>query len=130
MNLLIDTHILIWLLAGTSHLPSDIQTTLANRRNTVFLSAASTWEIAIKVGLGRLDLPPQLDAWLPAELDAAGLRLLPINLGHTLGVEALPPHHRDPFDRLLIAQAVADGLTIVTADRVFGLYDVPLIHVW
>lgn len=130
MSLLVDTHILIWLLAGSSHLSRDVQATLADRRNAVFLSVASTWEMAIKVGLGKLDLPPRLHAWLPAELDAAGLRLLPIDLEHTLGVETLPHHHRDPFDRLLIAQAIADGLTIVTADRVFGLYDVPLMHVW
>ena len=130
MNYLIDTHILIWLLAGSSRLTRDVQAALADRRNTVFLSVASTWEIAIKVGLGKLDLPPELHAWLPAELDAAGLRLLPIELEHTLGAEALPRHHRDPFDRLLIAQAMADGLTIVTADRMFGLYDVPLLHVW
>jgi PIN domain nuclease of toxin-antitoxin system len=94
----------------------------------VFLSVASTWEIANKVALGTLDLPPQLHDWLPAELDAAGLRLLPINLTHTLGVEALPRHHRDPFDRLLIVQAIAEGLTIVTADRVFAMYDVPVIY--
>jgi PIN domain nuclease of toxin-antitoxin system len=129
VSLLIDTHILIWLLAGSSRLSRDVQDTLANRRNTVFLSVASTWEMAIKVGLGKLDLPPGLHVWLPAELDSAGLRLLPIELEHTLGVEALPHHHRDPFDRLLIAQAISDGLTIVTADLVFDLYDVPLLHV-
>ena len=130
MSLLIDTHILIWLLAGSAYLPRDVQVTLANRRHTVFLSVASTWEMVIKVGLGKLDLPPQLHTWLPAELDAAGLRLLPIALQHSLGVEALPHHHRDPFDRLLIAQAIADGLTIVTADQVFGMYDVPLLQIW
>lgn len=130
MNLLVDTHVLIWLLAGSSQLPRDVTATLASRRNTLFLSVASTWEIAVKTSLGKLELPPQLDAWLPAEIDAAGLRLLPIDLEHTLGVEALPHHHRDPFDRLLIAQALVDGLTIVTADRVFALYDVPLIHLW
>ena len=130
MSLLIDTHILIWLLAGSPYLTQDLQATLANRRNTLLLSVASTWEIAIKVGIGKLELPPHLDAWLPAELEATGLRLLPIHLEHTLGVEALPHHHRDPFDRLLIAQAITEGLTLVTADRVFGLYDVPLIHAW
>ena len=128
MSLLIDTHILIWLLAGSSRLTRDVQDTLANRRNIVFVSVASTWEMAIKVGLGKLDLPPELHVWLPTELDAAGLRLLPIEFEHTVGVEALPHHHRDPFDRLLIAQALADGLTLVTADRVFESYDVPLIR--
>jgi PIN domain nuclease of toxin-antitoxin system len=129
VNLLIDTHILLWLLAGSPRLSNVLLATLANRRNAVFLSVASAWEIAIKVGLGKLDLPTNLHAWLPAELDAGGLRLLPISLEHVLGVEALPHHHRDPFDRLLIAQAIADGLTIVTQDRVFGLYDVALLAV-
>jgi PIN domain nuclease of toxin-antitoxin system len=129
VSLLIDTHILLWLLVGSSRLTPVVQATLASRQNTVFLSVASTWEIAIKVGLGKLDLPPNLHAWLPAELDAAGLKLLSVDLKHSLGVEALPQHHRDPFDRLLIAQAVSDGLTIVTADRVFGHYEVPILHV-
>ena len=129
MSLLIDTHILLWLLVGSSRLTHDAYATLADRRNTLFLSAASTWEIAIKVGLGKLDLPVDLQAWLPGELDAGGIRLLPIRLEHTLGIEGLPLHHRDPFDRLLISQAVTDGLTIVTSDRVFGLYDVALLRV-
>jgi PIN domain nuclease of toxin-antitoxin system len=129
VNLLIDTHVLLWLLAGSPRLSSDTLATLADRRNAVFLSVVSTWEIAIKVGLGKLDLPPNLHAWLPAELDAAGLKLLTIDLEHSLGVESLPHHHRDPFDRLLIAQAVSDGLTIVTADRVFDSYDVPLLPI-
>jgi PIN domain nuclease of toxin-antitoxin system len=86
--------------------------------------------MTIKVGLGKLelDLPPNLQEWLPTELDAAGIRLLPVALEHALGVEALPRHHRDPFDRLLIAQAMAHGLTIVTADHAFSLYDIPLLR--
>jgi PIN domain nuclease of toxin-antitoxin system len=129
VNLLIDTHILLWLLVGSPRVSSELLAILANRRNAVFLSVASTWEIAIKVGLGKLDLPSGLHTWLPAELDAADLRLLPISLAHSLGVAALPRHHRDPFDRLLIAQAVTDGLTIVTDDHVVGSYDVPLLQV-
>jgi PIN domain nuclease of toxin-antitoxin system len=129
VNLLIDTHVLLWLLAGSPRLSGHVLATLANRRNGVFLSVVSTWEIAIKAGLGKLDLPPNLHTWLPDELDAAGLKLLPIDLKHSLGVESLPQHHRDPFDRLLIAQAVSDGLTIVTADQVFDFYDVPLLRV-
>lgn len=128
MNLLIDTHVLIWLLAASPHLPDHIRNTLADRRHTLYLSIASTWEMAIKVGLGKLDLPPNLLAWLPGELDAAGIRLLPIELEHALGVETLPHHHRDPFDRVMIAQALADGMTIVTADHEFAQYDVPILN--
>ena len=127
MNLLIDTHIFIWLLVASSRLPDSVCAVLANRRNTVYLSVASTWEMAIKVGVGKLDLPPNLQDWLPAELDAADIRLLPIYLEHALGVETLPRHHRDPFDRLIVAQAILEGLTVVTADRTFGLYDVPIL---
>jgi PIN domain nuclease of toxin-antitoxin system len=130
VSFLLDTHILFWLLVGSRHLSRDVQATLASRQNSVFLSVASTWEIAIKVGLGKLDLPSDLQSWLPTEIDAAGLKLLPIHLSHTLRVAALPHHHRDPFDRLIIAQAMAQNLTIVTADRVFDLYDVPLLGIW
>ena len=129
MSLLIDTHILLWLLVGSSRLTGGVYATLADRRNTVFLSVASTWEIAIKVGLGKLNLPANLHAWLPEELEASDVRMLQIRPEHNLGVEVLPHHHRDPFDRLLISQATSDGLTIVTADRVFGQYDVALLRV-
>jgi PIN domain nuclease of toxin-antitoxin system len=129
VNLLIDTHVLLWLLAGSPRLSGDLLAILANRRNAVYVSVVSAWEIAIKVGLGKLDLPPELHVWLPAELDAAGLRLLPLSLEHALGVSCLPHHHRDPFDRLLIAQAVSAGLTIVTGDHIFGSYDVSLLQV-
>jgi len=129
VSLLIDTQILLWLLVGSPRLTHDAYATLADRRNTLFLSVASTWEIAIKVGLGKLDLPVDLQAWLPGELDAGGVKVLPIRLEHTLGVEGLPLHHRDPFDRLIISQAATDGLTIVTADRVFAQYDVALLRI-
>jgi len=127
VNLLIDTHIFIWLLVASPRLPDAVRTVLANRRNSVYLSVASAWEMAIKVGVGKLDLPPNLQTWLPAELDAADIALVPIHLEHALGVETLPRHHRDPFDRLIIVQAMLEGLTIVTADRAFGLYDVPIL---
>ena len=126
MRLLIDTQILLWLLVASPRLTSDVYTALADRQNRVYLSAASTWELAIKVSLGKLDIPRNLAQWLPPELDAGGIRLLPVELDHALGVEHLPRHHGDPFDRLLIAQAIAEDLTIVTSDRAFGRYDVRL----
>lgn len=127
MRLLIDTHILLWLLAGSARIPPDLYDLLADRQHTVFVSAVSAWEIAIKVGLNKLTVPTPLHAWLPAEIAAAGISVLPIQLGDALGVEQLPRHHTDPFDRLLIAQAQVGGLTLVSADRVFSQYDVPLI---
>jgi PIN domain nuclease of toxin-antitoxin system len=128
MNFLLDTHVLLWLLAGSPRIGDDLYATLSDPRHTVYVSATSAWEIAIKVGLGKLDVPPDLHHWLPAEIAAAGLTVLPIGLDHALGVERLPSHHTDPFDRLLIAQAIADDLTLVSADRAFAAYDVRLLR--
>ena len=127
MRLLLDTHILIWLLAGSARIHPDLYDMLGDPRHTVYVSAVSAWEMAIKVGLGKLAVPPDLGTWLPREIAAAGLTVLPIQLEHTLGVERLPRHHTDPFNRLLIAQAQEDGLTLVSADCVFSQYDVQLI---
>jgi PIN domain nuclease of toxin-antitoxin system len=128
MSFLLDTHVLLWLLAGSPQIGDDLYAILSDPRHTVYVSAASAWEIAIKVGLGKLDVPPDLHHWLPAEIAAADLALLPIGLEHALGVERLPRHHTDPFDRLLIAQAVADDLTLVSADGAFGAYEVRVIR--
>jgi PIN domain nuclease of toxin-antitoxin system len=126
---LIDTHILLWLLAGSPRIGPDLANTLADPRHTVLVSAVSAWEIAIKRALGKLNVPPDLEHWLPAEIAAAGLNVLPIHIEHALAVERLPSHHADPFDRLLIAQALTGGLTIVSADHAFDHYDVALLRV-
>ena len=128
MSFLLDTHVLLWLLAGSPRVGTALLTTLADPGNTVYVSAASAWEIAIKAGLGKLAVPPDLDHWLPAEIAAAGLTPLPIDLNHALGVERLPRHHTDPFDRLLIAQAIVDDITLVSADRAFDAYGVRLLR--
>ena len=128
MKFLLDTHVLIWLLAGSTRVSPDLYDLLSNPVHAVYVSAASAWEIAIKVGLGKLEMPSNLEHWLPAEIAAAGLKVLPIQLDHALGVELLPRHHTDPFDRLLIAQAVAEDLTLVSADRAFDAYDVRLMR--
>jgi PIN domain nuclease of toxin-antitoxin system len=127
VKLLLDTHVVLWLLAGSARISTDLYNTLADPRHTVVVSAVSAWEIAIKAGLGKLDLPADLGHWFPAEIAAAGLSVLPIDIDHALGVERLPPHHGDPFDRLLIAQAIIEGLTLVSADHVFGRYQVSLL---
>lgn len=127
MRLLLDTHIVLWLLAGSARIPPALYDLLTDQRHTVHVSVASAWEMAIKVGLGKLAVPPNLEQWLPAEFAAAGMTVLPIQLEHTLGVELLPRHHADPFDRLLIAQAQVDKLSLVSADHVFSQYDVKLI---
>ena len=91
--------------------------------NSLFVSIAAMWEIAIKLSLGKLTLPDSV----PAALDIIGAASLTITPAHIVRVQGLPLHHRDPFDRMMIAQALEDGLTIVTRDRAFGAYGVPLL---
>jgi PIN domain nuclease of toxin-antitoxin system len=128
VSLLVDTNVLLWLLAGSTRLRQEIVDTLADPRNGVYVSTVSIWEVAIKVGIGRLNVPPDLARWLPRALVAARLSVLPIDMQSALGVEQLPFHHADPFDRLLIVQARLGGYTLVSADRIFDRYDVSLLR--
>src|SRR3954462_9306016 len=130
MRLLLDTHIVVWFIAGSSRISTRLRAILTDESNDVFVSAVTGWEIAIKVGLGRFDeLPPDVRLWLPGELDIAGFTVVPVSLDHALAVETLPHIHGDPFDRLLIAQAGVEDMTLVTADRWFSQYDVRLLQV-
>lgn len=124
MKLLVDTNILLWWFLRSDRLPAKLRATLADAANGVFASAVSTWEIAVKSALGRLSLPGEPGQYLPDRLKRAQIQELPISAAHTYGVFALPKHHADPFDRLLIAQAQLEAMTIVTADRTFKKYDV------
>ena len=125
--LLLDTHVLLWWLSGDRRLGAKAKAAIRRRDTSVFVSAASLWEIAIKVALGRLDLegPPQ--SWLPPELDKHSFRDLPVTGMHALGVASLPEIHRDPFDRVLVAQARAEGLTLVSGDERVLEYPVGLM---
>jgi PIN domain nuclease of toxin-antitoxin system len=127
VRLLLDAHALIWWLLDSRRIGARARASIADPRHVVYVSLATIWEIAIKVGLGRLDLPPNLESWLPRELAANRIALLPVTLAHTLAVEHLPGHHRDPFDRLLVVQAQAERLTLVTSDATIALYDVPIL---
>ncbi len=122
MRLLLDTHALLWWLADEG-LAADARAAIAAGDNQVLLSAASAWEIAIKRALGRLSAPEDL----LDQLAASGFDHLPIALRHALAVSDLPAHHRDPFDRMLIAQAMVEGLTVVTRDRRFSAYPVAVL---
>lgn len=128
MNLLLDTHVLLWLLASSERVSEQVRGVLADPRNAVFVSAASGWEIAVKVALRKLDVPPDARSWLPDALAASRLAMLPVSLEHALGVEHLPPHHGDPFDRLLIAQAIAEDMVLVSGDYWFDRYGVRLMR--
>jgi PIN domain nuclease of toxin-antitoxin system len=127
MNLLLDTHVLLWWMADDPALGHRARDAVADPRNGVWVSAASAWEIAIKVGLGRLTLPGPVAEVLPAALVDGDFSTLPITVEHALRVSELPPVHADPFDRILIAQAITQTWTIVTADAVFARYPVNII---
>lgn len=124
-RLLLDTHVLIWSLTAPQRLQPQVREHITRPEAVVFVSAASTWEIAIKVALGRLSALP--DDLLDAIADL-GFDLLPIHPHHTLGVMDLPMHHRVPFDRLLAAQAQIEKLVLVTADQALQAYAVPVLH--
>ena len=123
MRLLLDTHVLIWALSEPNRLATKARSTIETDDNDVFVSVVSPWEVAIKGPREGLHLPDGLDL----ELDRQRFELLPVLLRHTGPIESMPYHHRDPFDRMLVAQAVVDGLTIVTADRKLTNYQVSLL---
>ena len=118
MRLLLDTHALLWALSAPDRLAATSREAIEDGQNEVFASTASAWELSIKQALGKLEF----DGDLRAELAAAAFLVLPVGLEHALAVRSLPLHHRDPFDRMLIAQATIEGLTIVTRDRQFEPY--------
>jgi PIN domain nuclease of toxin-antitoxin system len=121
MRLLLDTHALLWWLEDSVELSADARDRIADGSNEVVVSAASAWEMAIKQATGKLRVPDDL----VAALEASVLATLPITFDHALRAGSLPPHHQDPFDRMLIAQAMIEGLTIVTRDPHFEPYGVP-----
>jgi PIN domain nuclease of toxin-antitoxin system len=118
MRLLLDTHILLWWLADSPSLPEQARAFIADPGNAVFVSAISLWEIWLKQSLGKLKLPPDFEEKLAGE----SFESLPLLAAHTHGVASLPWHHRDPFDRMLIAQARVAGLQFLTADAVVAAY--------
>jgi PIN domain nuclease of toxin-antitoxin system len=127
VKLLLDTHAFLWWVEGTPTLGRRARAAVANPDNDVFISMASCWELAIKLSLGKLRLSQRLDRFIPDQLTVNGFSLLAVELRHVVGVADLPFHHRDPFDRLLAAQALQEQLTIVSNDRVFRRYGVTVI---
>jgi PIN domain nuclease of toxin-antitoxin system len=127
MGLLLDSHTFLWSLLEDSRLGPQARRRIVDPGVAVLLSIASIWEISIKIGLGKLELSEPLETVLPKAMEASQIRSLPITIDHALAVRTLPILHRDPFDRMLIAQARVEGLTIVTADAVLSQYDVPIL---
>jgi PIN domain nuclease of toxin-antitoxin system len=124
---LLDTHALLWLLWGDQHLSSTAREVIDDRENSVFISVASLWEMAIKISLGKLKVDGPFEVAVLDLLAPHFIETLPIGSGHLVDLVDLPHRHRDPFDRLLAAQCRADPLKIVSADKVFDQYGVERI---
>ena len=126
-TLLLDTHVLLWSLLLPRRLRAETRRALEDPRNRVLVSAVSAWEIAIKQSLGKLVIPGPAEQWLPSAVEQTGFTWIAVDEVAALRVRTLPWHHRDPFDRFLIAQAGRD-MTIVTHDEVFERYDVAILR--
>ncbi|VAX25781.1 Death on curing protein, Doc toxin [hydrothermal vent metagenome] len=127
MKILLDTHVFLWWITDDDKLSELAREIMGDGKNTLFLSAASTWEIAIKARIGRLKIPDPPDRFIAEQVYQNAIQALPIQISHSLHVYHLPPHHEDPFDRLLIVQAELENLTLLSADQQMGKYDVKVI---
>ena len=124
MRILLDTHALLWALAAPGRLPAGVRYAVQTAENDVYASVASAWDIAIKVALRRLDFDvPSMENMLAA----SGIQTLGISFQHTARVAELPPHHRDPFDRMLVAQALCESMILISRDRELGRYGVRIL---
>ena len=123
MKILLDTHAFLWWVVDDPRLSDTARTIIADGNNDLFFSAASGWEIGIKTGLGRLELPSNLNEYIVDQLEKNAMIVLPIQLSHALHVTQLPDHHKDPFDRMLISQSHVEGMTLISADQIIKKYD-------
>ncbi len=127
MKLLLDTHTLLWFIAGDKSLSRNARSFIEDAANEKFVSAASVWETAIKISIGKMNLSAPFDKLFPHQLAVNGFTLLPIEIKHISKVVSLPFHHRDLFDRILIAQAIEEKMSLVSIDAVFDAYGVARI---
>lgn len=127
MTLLLDTHALLLFLTNDPNLSERARSAVDDQANVTFVSATSLWEVAIKFSLGKLKLPAPYTDIFPRQLELNGFALLPITPTHCAALLTLPFHRRDPFDRVLLAQAKSEGMTLVTNDGQIGAYGVPLL---
>jgi PIN domain nuclease of toxin-antitoxin system len=127
MKYLLDTVVWLWSVGPTDKIGQAGLDVLANGEAEVYFSAASAWEVAIKTQLGKFTLTEPLGTYIPKRLSAQGIRSLSITQNHAVKVYDLSSHHHDPFDRLLIAQAILEDMTILTADRAFAKYPVEVL---
>jgi PIN domain nuclease of toxin-antitoxin system len=127
MNLLLDSHTFIWSYDKQHKISRKALQEMSNPANNLFLSVASIWEIQIKIMIRKFKLQDPLADVIAEQQKLNGLRILPVNLAHALYLENLPPHHKDPFDRLLISQAIVENMILVSADANFAKYQVNLL---
>ena len=127
MNVLLDTHVLIWWIRNSGQLGKRAKALIQDAETSVWISTVSVWEISIKAALERLDVQQGFIDELPHEMELSGFRPLPVTFDHAFGVRHLPLNHADPFDRMLVAQAQCERLTLLTADPKIRAYDVAVI---
>jgi PIN domain nuclease of toxin-antitoxin system len=127
MKILLDTQCWLWWIAAPEKLNQEVRRRIADRRNAIYLSAASAWEIAIKYSIGRLPLPEPPGQFIPKRLARDSIASIPIEIVHALCVADLPQHHKDPFDRLIISQSMKERIPIITADEQFKVYEVNIM---
>ncbi|BAZ16545.1 hypothetical protein NIES4071_84220 [Calothrix sp. NIES-4071] len=127
MKALLDTHAFLWWVTNDSQLSSTVISILSDRSNEIFFSTASSWEIAIKAQLQKLELPSNPEIYIAEQLEINSFQVLPIELKHTLQTYYLPNHHKDPFDRILVAQSQVENLPLLTLDAKIAQYGVNVI---
>jgi PIN domain nuclease of toxin-antitoxin system len=127
MRFLLDTHCWLWSVSSPHRLSEATLALIQNTHNMVYFSVASAWEITIKYSIGKLPLPAPPEIFIPTSLTEQRIKSLPITNSHVTLVHTLPPHHQDPFDRLIIAQAIKENLSIISNDALLHRYDVPII---
>lgn len=127
MNLLLDTHVFIWSFSNTKKLSSTAFKEIKNPANQIFVSVASVWEMQIKIAIGKMTFNDTLENIVIEQQTVNNIQILPVELSHALYLENLPLHHKDPFDRLLISQAIVENITLVSADANFANYRVKLL---
>lgn len=128
MRLLLDTHTFIWFVMGNPRISDNSRFLIADNRNEKFLSIASVWEMAIKHSIGKLSFSRPFREFVDMQLQINNIKLLAINVNHVEVVSSLPLHHRDPFDRIIIAQGIVEKLPVVSEDSFFDLY--PIQKLW
>ena len=127
MKVLLDTHTFLWWVDDSPRLSNSVKEVIANPENTIFFSVVSAWEIVIKQGIGKLALPEPAEMYIPSRLKSNRFSVLTINLSHILQIASLPSLHKDPFDRLLIAQSQIESFPILSVDQLVSQYPVSVI---